>query len=165
MTERQAVSLERYGERNTRIRAKTCPECGRGFRPEKSEQKYCGRQCVKEMQSRTRRGKRVPRGRAHKVDLGPKITPQSVPMCPQCGERLSPSYSFGSDPMTGRSTIYCPHCGEQPLQLYGTRTHDQRQRLVEDMEVKVGRAQRSVVKERHGGHGDAWRQQTHRKGS
>ena len=143
--DRQAVNLERYGERAARKQTnppKACTICGKQFQPERPEQRMCSRLCANKHASNTRKGKKVPR--KHRVEYGPQVEPLGVPQCPICAQRLG-KYSLGSDPMTGASTIWCPTCGEQPLPRYGMRQYDQRERSLADMEVKVRTAQRSLA--------------------
>ena len=42
---RRAVLLDSWGRANRKLEDKTCPQCGRSFKPYRASSKYCSRQC------------------------------------------------------------------------------------------------------------------------
>ena len=67
--------------------------------------------------------------------------------------------------MTGTSIEYCAVCGERPLANYGYRRHPQRGEFEAELERSVTGARRPAQKrEYQTGHGDGFRQASHKRG-
>ena len=137
-----------------------CVECGRQAIKHRPTQILCGRiACYKKRSNRLYNARKRERRIRRRPD-GNLLPAQPNLHC-DCGELLK----FGSNPMTGTTTEYCTRCGVRPVQLYGKRIYDQRERLEAELQGFVERAQEEVSREVSPNAGNAWRQQTHRAGA
>lgn len=133
-------------------RTMICLVCEKEFRPSWYGRKTCSRACA-HIRGSPRQQKIAPvRAPSGMVD------PKASTACASCGGQLQFRFDF-----LGRSLEECVRCGERPVQIYGQRKYDQRQRLEEELVGKVSTAQEPIAQERSPYVGDTFRQTTHRK--
>lgn len=133
--------------------------CGKQFQPSGPDQRCCSRPCAMKHRSMKQANAYVePLTRA----MSPDIHGLPSPACETCGGPVR----FGSNAMTGTSTVWCRKCGEKPLQRYGAVHYDQRPDLELEIAASVERAHTLVRNPKRPEHlGDGFRQVGHKRGS
>lgn len=133
--------------------------CGKRFQPSSKRQACCSRDCA--MKRRVAENAMSFREPKKSRSNSPDLQPLPPPRCETCAGPVR----FGSDPRTGRSTVWCAKCGERPLQRWGVVVYDQREDLESELAESVERAGKSVKNpKRPASLGDAFRQVSHKKG-
>lgn len=126
-----------------------------------SNRKYCSVPCA-QWGRRQKRAKHAPRKKPFTEETGPPITRglDTLPRC-GCGRTMYPT----TDTL-GRTILQCG-CGKSaPVRIIGRHRYDQAQRHRQELVQLVGAGMRRVApREWPGGHGDAFRQETHKRGA
>lgn len=140
----------------------TCarPNCTGTFVPIKgSSRKYCSVGCQQWGRQQTR-GERIPRNSSFTVETGPPITSgiDTLPHC-GCGRRMDPTTD-----VLGRTILQCV-CGKTaPVRIIGRHRYDQYERHRAELKQLVSRGKTRVPESVSEYVGDAYRQDTHKRG-
>lgn len=132
-----------------------CAHCKQYFHPKHRDCKYCSDKCKQGSWSKLRSERR---------NRAPIPKPSLEGSAPTCPKHPDTALAFGSHPLTGVSLEFCPACREtRLLPIRGKRTYPQRQDLDTDVDRKIATA-KSPPKPVSPKVGDAWRQETRKRG-
>ncbi len=145
-----------------RLRICARPHCGTEFKTSSQTRKYCSPGCTSWGKRQNQQNRRKPlRSSQFTVETGPPLTEglTSYPTC-GCGRRL-----VGGTDFLGRTTLDCEHCEiSLPVKIIGEHKYDQFERHLVELSQLISRGKTQVSRKVSKECGDAFRQDTHKRG-